>query len=431
MRHESSTAAAPKTSVWTVPFEGPANLAELAGTDAYLWLRDREGLVGWGTAARIEVDTGPDRFENAAEAVAELFKGFDIRDEVGVTGTGPVAFGSFTFDENSLGSVLVIPQVVIGRRDGHPWMTTFGREPPAARPRTDALSSDRVRYAGSTVSEIAWLEAVSGALEGIREGPLDKVVLARDVLIWSKTPFEIGLLVARLSQDFPECFTFAVEGLVGATPELLIRRSGDAVESLVLAGSARRGATVDEDADIGVGLMRSDKDLREHDFAVRSVSSILRPLCDRLGVDPSPSILPLANVQHLSTRVRGRLRRPLTALQLAGALHPTAAVCGTPTADALAAIHTLEGLDRGRYAGPVGWVDSRGDGEWAIALRCAEIEGDRARLFAGAGIVEGSLPEDELEETRLKLRAMQSALDPTDGRVNAARVPPPSTPSDG
>ena len=413
MTNGSLPATVEQLSVRTVPFEGPEDLADLAGAHAYVWLRGGDGLVGWGTAARIEIDSGHERFEKAAQALAELFEGFEIEDDVGVPGTGPVAFGSFTFDEDSPRSVLVIPQVVIGRRDGHGWLTTFGPEPPVVSPHTNASSNDRVRYAGSTVSEIAWLEAVSSALDEIRDRRLGKVVLARDVLVWSKTPLDVGLLVARLSQAFPECFTFAVEGLVGATPELLIRRSGDAVESVVLAGSARRGATADEDAHIGGALKRSEKDLREHDFAVVSVSAILRPLCEELAVEPSPSLLRLKNVQHLSTRMHGRARPPLTALQLAGALHPTAAVCGTPTADALAAIRALEGLDRGRYAGPVGWVDSRGDGEWAIALRCAEIEPKRARLFAGAGIIEGSLPENELEETRLKLRAMQTALDPT------------------
>jgi menaquinone-specific isochorismate synthase len=197
---------------------------------------------------------------------------------------------------------------------------------------------------------------------------------------------------------------------VGATPELLIRRRGASVESLVLAGTARRAAVEADDAAVGAELLSSAKDNREHEFAVDSVALVLAGVCDDLTVDDGPFLLKLANVQHLATRVRGRLAEPLSALELAGRLHPTAAVCGTPRAEAEGLIRRLEGMERGRYAGPVGWVDAAGDGEFGIALRCAEVNGARARLFAGNGIVADSRPEAELEETRLKLRAMQSAL---------------------
>ncbi|MGH8930077.1 MAG: isochorismate synthase, partial [Egibacteraceae bacterium] len=176
------------------------------------------------------------------------------------------------------------------------------------------------------------------------------------------------------------------------------------------AGSAARGADPGEDARLGEALRASAKNRSEHQLAVDSVRAALDPLCASLDVDAEPWLLQLGNVQHLATSVRGTLHRPVRSLDLAGALHPTAAVCGTPTTIALDHIRDLEGMDRGRYAGPVGWTDARGDGEWAIALRCAEVAGARARLFAGAGIVAGSLPEFELEETRLKLLAMQSAL---------------------
>jgi menaquinone-specific isochorismate synthase len=259
-----------------------------------------------------------------------------------------------------------------------------------------------VRYAGASAAEIAWLDAVDRAVRRIRAGDVEKVVLARDRLVYSDEPFDLGALVTRLRERFPDCYTFRVAGLVGASPELLIRRSGDRLGSLVLAGTARRGAGDADDQRIGDDLLASAKDL--------AVRATLEPLTARLDVEDTPHLLRLANVQHLATSVTGTLLSPVDALALAERLHPTAAVGGTPTARALELIAELETIDRGRYAGPVGWVDAAGDGELAIALRCAQIDGARGRLFAGAGIVGDSLPESELEETRLKLRAMQSAF---------------------
>jgi menaquinone-specific isochorismate synthase len=337
--------------------------------------------MGLGEAARVEVGTGPDRFERAAAAL----------DDVLSTG---LAFASFTFDPEVAGSVLVLPERVERGRIELP-----GGPVP------------KIRYAGSSASEVEWLEAVDAAGKRIDAGEFAKVVLARDVIVWAKAPLDPMVLAGRLAERFPECFTFLVDGLVGATPELLVRRTGRAVESLVLAGTAGRGDSTEADAGLGESLLASDKDADEHRFAVASVTGVLRDICAEVEIDPQPRLLKLANVQHLATQVLGRLSVPLTALEIAGRLHPTAAVGGTPRGAAIEAIRTLEGIDRGRYAGPVGWVDSNGDGEFGIALRCAEVEGPRARLFAGGGIVAGSLPEAELEETRLKLRAMQSALE--------------------
>jgi menaquinone-specific isochorismate synthase len=197
--------------------------------------------------------------------------------------------------------------------------------------------------------------------------------------------------------------------MVGATPELLARLQGDDVTSLVLAGSAPRGATPTEDQLRGEALLVSAKDRWEHELAVDSVRAVLQERCDRLEME-GPGVLRLANVQHLATRLQGRLVGAKGIGDLIAALHPTAAVCGTPRQAALDRIRSLEQMDRGRYSGPVGWLDADGNGEFGIALRCAEVNGSRARLFAGAGVVAESLPEAELEETRLKLLAMQSAL---------------------
>jgi menaquinone-specific isochorismate synthase len=255
------------------------------------------------------------------------------------------------------------------------------------------------------------VQAVESAREAIREGRLDKVVLSLQVLEVAASPFDLRRVVRRLAEDYPQCFTFAFESLVGASPELLVRREGRSVRSVPLAGSTRRGATGDEDAELGRRLLASRKDRWEHDLAVVTVVESLHPICRTLKIDPEPSVLRLANVAHLATEVVGELGGDPTALEIAGAVHPTAAVCGTPTRKALALIRALEGANRGRYAGPVGWVDARGDGEWAIALRCAALSGTTARLYAGAGIVSGSDPQAELEEARLKLRPVRSALD--------------------
>jgi menaquinone-specific isochorismate synthase len=380
---------------------------------ALAWVRADEGLVGWGTAARLDPGPGPARFATADAALRHLPA--EVDDPVELPGTGLVSFGSFAFDDEAAGSVVVVPRVVVGRRDGTTWLTTI--DPPGASPAAAPATGppvvprrDRPRFAGSSKPDLHWLEAVALAVERIEAGELEKVVLARDHAVWSREPFDPVDLATRLTGRFPRCHTFVVDGLVGATPELLLSRRGGRVVSRVLAGTTGRSEDEAEDAALGAALLASDKDRREHVFAADSVREVLEPWCDELRHDPTPRLLRLDNVQHLATTFEGRLRSPRSALEVVAALHPTAAVGGTPRARAVAMIRDLEGMDRGRYAAPVGWTDPDGDGEWGIALRCAEIAGARARLFAGVGVVAESLPEAELEETRLKLRAMQAAL---------------------
>jgi menaquinone-specific isochorismate synthase len=249
----------------------------------------------------------------------------------------------------------------------------------------------------------------------IRAGELHKVVLARDLRAVASSVIDVRMLLARLAARYPGCYTFSCAGLAGATPELLIRRQGQEVSSLVLAGTAPRGGSPAQDDAFGSGLLASAKDVEEHGYAAADVRGTLEPLCAELSVAAQPSLLRLANVQHLATRLTGRLAgEPGTgpsALALAAALHPTAAVCGTPAAAALDLIRELEGMDRGRYGGPVGWVDAAGNGEWGIALRCAVLAGPRARLFAGCGIVSDSKPEAELAEAQSKFRPVQQAIE--------------------
>lgn len=405
------------------------------------WVHRGDGLVGWGEAARVSLPAGPDRFAAGEKWLRAFFDSADISDPLGIPGSGPVAFGSFTFDPACEGSVLVIPRALLGRRDGMAWFTTIedGNDPlgsaTAARPEGTAERAAACRAAGAagwpgtpqavipeqapaeihwqdgSLTAPQWLQAVATAVERIRGRGLSKVVLARDQRAVAMRPVDARVVLRRLAARYPECFTFACADLVGATPELLIRRDGDRIGSLILAGTAPRGCDPDDDAALGAAMLASAKDVEEHQYAVASVRDALAPLCTALGVDPRPSLLRLPNVQHLATRVAGELATERSALSLAAALHPTAAVCGTPTDAALELIRELEGMDRGRYAGPVGWIDARGNGDWGIALRCAEINAATARLFAGCGIVAGSDPVAELAETQTKFRPMQSALE--------------------
>ncbi|HEU5001187.1 MAG TPA: isochorismate synthase [Actinomycetota bacterium] len=390
----------------TEPLEAaPDLLAHLPETGGIAWIRHGVGFVGWGEAARIAAGTGPDRFGQAAGALARLFEKAEITNAVGGWGTGPLAFGSFTFDPDSLGSALTIPETLIAWAGGRAWVTrcsgpaTGNPQPPAPTPASPGLDNR------------AFTHAVTDARTAIRAGGLDKVVLSLQTEVIGPHDFSVPGVVRRLAGAYPDCYAFALGSFVGASPELLVRREGTAICSVPLAGTARRGSTPAEDEALGAALLASRKDRWEHDLAVVTVVESLRPLCARLRIDPEPWLLRLANVQHLATQVTGQLAGAQTALEIAGAVHPSAAVCGTPTRKALAVIRQLEGAHRGRYAGPVGWVGADGDGEWAIALRCGELQGGRARLYAGAGIVAESDPDAELEEALLKLRPVLSALD--------------------
>jgi menaquinone-specific isochorismate synthase len=268
-----------------------------------------------------------------------------------------------------------------------------------------------VRYADGSLPANEWQAAVRTAVAQIQAGRLEKVVLTRDLLATSDTDIDPRYLLRRLAARFPTCFTFACDGLVGATPELLLSRVGRRVASHVLAGSVRRGRDDAEDTELGDWLLASAKNRQEHAISVRSVRDILWAYCAELDVPAEPGLLRLANVQHLATDVHGTLAGEATALGLVGALHPTAAVCGSPTSVAAELIRQTEGMDRGRYTGPVGWAGAGGDGEWGIALRCAEVAGPSMRLFAGGGIVAHSDPDAELAEAQVKLRAMRDAIE--------------------
>jgi len=413
----SPTAAA--RTVTTVRTEGAAGLLDrLPAEGAVSWVRRGEGLVGWGEAARLEV-SGPRALDEAAAWWTDWTDGVDTDDELGVAGSGPVLFASIAFDPRTGTSVFVVPEVVLGRRDGVEWLTTVGDVDPRdvlLPEATDDGPAPRLRYADGSLDPATWCAAVATAVERISAGELAKVVLARDLLVSADVPLDPRRLLRRLAARFPDCWTFSVDGLLGATPELLLRRSGRQLSARVLAGTAPRGAGADDDR-LAAQLIGSAKDRAEHALAVDSLVQALEPFCATLDAPSEPDLLTLANVRHLASDVTGTQRRTgargrAGLLELVGAVHPTAAVCGTPTPDAAAVISELEGMDRGRYAGPVGWLDARGDGEFGLALRCAELVGDDgARLFAGCGIVAGSDPAAELAETQAKFAAFQAALE--------------------
>lgn len=310
---------------------------------------------------------------------------------------------------------LLVPEMQVRRSD--PFLTGRIGEPAQPVLVTGLIPSAAFRDAQlRAVPEPTVYEgAVVEAARRVREGELRKVVLARSIEVEADHAVDPRRLAHRLRAVDPHAYTFiapAGEGvLVGASPELLVSRHGAEVRANPLAGSAARSGDPDQDRANAATLAASIKDREEHAVVVEAVAGVLGPLCEALEWDPEPVPLETPNVWHLSTRFRGRLREPApSALELARALHPTPAVGGAPTGAALAAIGQLEGFERGHYAGPVGWVDAAGDGEWAIALRCALLQGSRATLYAGAGIVGASDPAAELAETDRKFRAFLDAL---------------------
>jgi menaquinone-specific isochorismate synthase len=394
-----------------------ADLRHLAGPDGLLWRDEHGGLVGHGTAIRLSLPGGLADAE-AVRSVSETLRALAVEDHVGLPGCGPVAMGALPFDPTAPAS-LVVPQRIIGRHEGRAWLTTIGPadQVPAASP-ADSLGGaeggeppDEFTLTPS-LSHAEWKAIVASAVERIEAGELRKVVLARRIDIAANRPFIVADVLARLEALYPSCMVFSMAGFIGASPELLIARHGDQVSSHPLAGTVARSGDAYSDEVLVAGLMASPKARREHQVVVDVLRAALAPACAELDVPETPSVLGLRNVSHLATKISGRLRPPTyeTALELVARVHPTPAVGGTPTAAAVDYLQKVEGFDRHTYAGPVGWVDTRGDGAWALGIRSAEVDGPRARIFAGNGVVAGSDPDDELAETQLKLQALLAAL---------------------
>ncbi len=376
------------------------------------FIRGGQGIVGWGEAMRLTA-TGPDRIGSLAEQWRNLAEKFEITDNLRLPGTGLVAFGSIAFaDDSEAESVLVVPKVVLGTRDGKTWLTKVDDA------ACDDFWSKELSYEANPAVQFKigdytpaeFKSAVVEAVENIRAAKLEKVVLARDLIAQLAPYFDLRPVLARLAKKYPTCWVYSVDGMFGASPELLVRVSHGQVSARVLAGTAGRGTDPGVDAAIATALAASAKNTFEHAFAVDSLVNALTPFCSQVDADTKPFSLALPNLWHLASDVHGVLIKNASVLDLAAALHPTAAVAGTPRLEAQKLLAELEDFDRGRYAGPVGWIGADGDGEWAIALRGAQISDRSIRAFAGCGIVAGSEPEAELAETELKFAPIREAL---------------------
>jgi len=435
------TSDAPRLVARTVALSDTPDLFAEAGDLGLLWADERGGLAGNGVAARLDIPGGLSNPESVKRVAAAL-QSIETVDEVGLPGCGPVAIGALPFDPTSSGH-LTIPRRVVGRAGRLGWLTTIEEattkeattkeattEPsPAAAERVALDGSGSCPGPGSgsassppdqftltsTMSHRDWKETVAEAVTTLRQGDLVKVVLARRIEITANRAFVVSDVLERLAALYPSCMIFSVGGFIGASPELLLSRIGDRVESHPLAGTVARSGDVHGDETLVAKLLSSPKARYEHQVVVDVLCAALEPLCGELTVPDGPSVVGLRNVSHLGTHITGRLRpagpggHP-SALELAARIHPTPAVGGTPTDAAIRYLQKVEGFDRGCYAGPVGWVDRRGDGAWAVGIRSADVEGATARLYAGNGIVEGSDPAEELAETQLKLQALLAAL---------------------
>jgi salicylate biosynthesis isochorismate synthase/menaquinone-specific isochorismate synthase len=402
--------------------------------------RERSAVAALGCVVALE-QRGPQRFDDvaarwralAAEAVCDAADG---------RGGGLIASGGFAFDPGGGASLhwsafaaasLHVPEAALARRGDEVALTLAALAQPddtadellarierrlgelrrVALPLLDPDPVGRYTVASSAPPE-HYEAAVARAVERIRAGELEKIVLAREVQVHAPAAHDAAAVFGVLREGFPSCFCFCAgrgdDAFVAASPELLIRREGMRASTLALAGSTRRSADPSVDDLLGEQLLHSDKDLAEQAIVVRRIERALRPHSVWVTTAPEPVIVRMANIQHLATPIRAQLRQSLGAVRLAGLLHPTPAVGGEPFAVAEALIPALEGLDRGWYAGPVGWTDTNEDGEFCVALRCALLGGAVARCYAGVGVVRDSDPAAELAETDVKLAALLPVL---------------------
>lgn len=403
----------------------PVDLLAMAGHDGRLFERNRVGLAGQGVALRVAWPAGDPAA--GARAAAEALAAIPGDDEVGLPGCGPVAFGALPFTPGA-GATLVVPRTTFGRaEDGTCWVTTVGRaddgdsrvadEGAHGDPAPERVPPPRRVTVASSMGTDAWCDLVAEAAKGLSgdERPggdgLRKVVLARELTLEADQPFDRTAVLAHLRRRFPGCHLVSMDGLVAASPETLVSLAGDVVRSHPMAGTAPRGGDPTADQHLAASLLASTKDRQEHQVTIDMVHDTLLGWCSYLDYEAVPSVVAVANVQHLATLVEGRLSSPPpSVLELVAALHPTPAVAGWPRDRAVRWIAEHEGLDRGRYAGTCGWVDARGNGTWAVTLRAAELDGPRARLVAGVGVLPGSDPAAELAETSAKFEALLTAL---------------------
>jgi len=382
------------------PLDREVDLNDIARGDGYLFVRDGVGVAGRGVAARVPIDD-----------VSEFLAAIEHDDRA--DGARPLAMGVVPFRPGSPCDLIVPAMTVVKSADGRRWVTTIDDAPadlvtpPRPAPRAQSFTTSPL----TPVEQ--YLAAVTAARDAVRDGRLTKAVIAREISVSSDEPIDIHAVLVRLRLSFGSSYRYSIDGFVGAMPELLVSVEGDTVRAHPFAGTTPRTGDPDTDRQAAAELLASEKNQTEHRVVIEMIHDTLLPWCSYLDWEPEPSIVAVANVQHLGTRMEGHLSDPRpNVLELVRALAPTPAVGGFPRDAALALIERVEGFERGRYAGSVGWVDAAGDGTWAVALRCAELSVDRcsARLVAGGGIVADSEPLAELAETQAKFQAMLSAI---------------------
>ena len=382
-------------------FDAAVDLNDVASGDGYLFVRDGVGFAGQGIAHSISADTA-----------AEFLRTIDHDNQTSLD-VGPIAIGNIAF-QRMAPATLVIPRKVVGKDEaGNCWITTIDDAPPTISP---ALAS-QPKPSTFNVEPITPIEtykkAVLAARDAVRSGAITKAVIAREIRVTSSIPIDVHAVLLRLRATFARSYRYSINGFIGASPELLVEVKGDRIRSHPLAGTTPRTGDPKTDDELARKLIASMKDQVEHRVVIDVIHEMLLPWCSYLDWEPEPSVLQVANVQHLGTLIEGHLSaiRP-SVMEIVRTLSPTPALGGHPRDAALTLIAEVEELDRGPYGGAVGWVDGSGNGTWAVAIRCAELSDDRltARLIAGGGIVAASDPDAELAETQAKFQAMLSAI---------------------
>lgn len=385
----------------TTLFDASVDLNDIAGSDGFLFVRNGIGYAGRGVAQRV-----------AMSQVEQVLRDIDHQNKTGID-VSPIAFGVIPFDSAATNE-FIIPQQIVGKDEkGNCWLTTIDHADSEVEIRQPLGASSNDFTVTALTPVETYRQAVLGARSAVREGRITKAVIAREVVVEARDPIDVHAVLLRLKGTFGNSYRYSIDGFVGASPELLIEVAGSRVTSHPLAGTTPRTGDPTTDADLARKLLLSMKDQVEHRIVIDVIHDMLLPYCSYLDWQPEPSVIEVANVQHLGTLIEGHLSEDHPdLLDLARMLCPTPALGGHPRNEALAIISELEGFDRKNYGGAVGWVNAQGDGTWAVAIRCAEFSADRktARLIAGGGIVAASEPDAELAETQAKFQAMLSAI---------------------
>lgn len=389
------------------------DLNDVAHDNGQLFVRDGVGFAGCGTSVQVPL-----------RDLAAWFESSSVDDTVDAPGSTGMAFGAHPFLGRD--GVAYIPQISVGKDSAQqPWVTVLcDTEPGSTNHLNEVVAKALVRTHPESATPASftvrpgvavahYLRAVETARDAVRRGHITKAVIARDIIVESSEPIAVHALLKRLKASFGSSYRYSINGFVGASPELLVSRHGEFVASHPLAGTTPRTGDPSTDARLANELRASSKNQIEHRVVIDMVHDTLLPWCSYLDWQPEPDVVAVANVQHLGTRIEGKLSLPYPhVVELVNALSPTPALGGAPREAALRLIAAHEGVERGLYGGAVGWCDRHGNGTWAVAIRCAALSSDRrtARLFAGGGIVADSEPLAELAETQAKFQAMLAAI---------------------